>query len=590
MEEIIESNKPKEIELYPENYFIKDGFLYKTEHPGTRNAYPKKLCNFLPWISKEIMFDDGAVITRRFCVQAIHRNGLRLDDAEISSEELCSLNWVIEKWGAGCIIEGGNGVKEDIRVAMQNTSFSAEQKTVYAVTGWKQIDGKWHYRMPGREKVTVRLDGKLKAYSMPEEYSKEDLLSVRQLLESRLAPPPVLYSLFAYAFLSPLNEFLRQAGFEPNFVFMLLGRTGTRKSTLSALFLSFFGNFRATNLPLSFRDTSNSIITNAFALKDVLTCIDDFHPGSSKEENTLTATAQAVMRAYGDRSGRARLNADCTPAEPRPPQGNAIITAENPPDVTESGTARYLPVELHDGDVNLDELTEYQKLASDGVLRRCMYAYTEWLRTYFLQKDSDISMLLQMLASLFVKYRDEFTVTGIRCHGRVPEITAWLRIGMYMFLWFMDDSEILGEGYSSEIRDNFKDIVFGLAKAQSLRIDEDKPTHIFIRKFYSLMESNQITVLKKNTEYLGKDAVCYEDDVFFYFNNDAIQKTVKKLCDDLGESFTMHTKSLLKALADEKLIETSGASNTKSVRVGGQVKRMVCLYKEKAALINDTLC
>ena len=58
----------------------------------------------------------------------------------------------------------------------------------------------------------------------------------------------------------------------------LLGRTGAKKSTLSALALSFFGSFTETELPMSFADTPNSILYNASHLDDVLTCVDDSHP------------------------------------------------------------------------------------------------------------------------------------------------------------------------------------------------------------------------------------------------------------------------------------------------------------------------
>ena len=305
MEEMTKENEINEIELYSKPYCIKDRCLCVVRQAANGKAYTERLCNFIPWISNEIMSDDGAVVTRRLCVHGIHADGRCLSEVEISSDELTTLNWVVEKWGADCIIDVGRNAKENIRYALQTTAVNAEKKNVYSVTGWKQIDGEWRYLMPGGEDITVRLVGKLKAYSMPEEYRLDDIARVRDMLESQLATKPVLYPLLAYTFLSPLNEFLRQAGCEPKFVFMLLGKTGTRKSTLAALFLSFFGRFNASELPLSFRDTANSIIMNTFALKDVLTCIDDFHPSGRKDEVALTSTAQSVMRAYGDRTGRA---------------------------------------------------------------------------------------------------------------------------------------------------------------------------------------------------------------------------------------------------------------------------------------------
>ncbi len=56
----------------------------------------------------------------------------------------------------------------------------------------------------------------------------------------------------------------------------LYGRTGSMKSTLARLILSHFDNFNNTDLPMSFRDTANSIVRKAFLLKDTLTVIDDF--------------------------------------------------------------------------------------------------------------------------------------------------------------------------------------------------------------------------------------------------------------------------------------------------------------------------
>ena len=148
--------------------------------------------------------------------------------------------------------------------------------------------------------------------------------------------------------------------------------------------LSFFGKFTASELPLSFRDTANSILHNAFALKDVLTCIDDLHPSSRMEEQKMNGTAQTIMRAYGDRTGKGRLRSDSTLMESRPPQGNAIITAEFAPDIGESGTARYFALELKEKDVDLKNLTSYQNEAAKGTFQRCMYAYTQWISESFL--------------------------------------------------------------------------------------------------------------------------------------------------------------------------------------------------------------
>ena len=56
--------------------------------------------------------------------------------------------------------------------------------------------------------------------------------------------------------------------------------------------------------------------------------------------------------------------------EPRPPQGNVIVTAEFAPDIGESGTARLFCVEMKPGSIRLTLLTEVQEQALDGYFAR----------------------------------------------------------------------------------------------------------------------------------------------------------------------------------------------------------------------------
>ena len=379
------------------------------------------------------------------------------------------------------------------------------------------------------------------------------------------------------------------ANCEPKFVLMLLGRSSARKSTLAALFLSFFGNFNAEQMPMSFRDTANNIIHNAFTLKDVLTCIDDFHPSGRQEEQKLNAIAQAIMRAYGDRTGRGRLRADATPMASRPPQGNAIITAEFAPDIGESGTARYFAVELKRGDVNLDLMSAYQEEAAKGALQSCMLAYTEWLRRKFLSNAETEKTFLSLLRKWFVSYRDSFRKSGILCHGRLPETVAWFQIGMKMFLWFLLDQHMISEEQMEDTMREFSSLLYGLARKQAESIEQDKPAFIFVRKLYALMESGQVTVYRKNEpgEYQPKDFIGYEDDVFYYLICDAAHRAVRKLCEDQDEQFSVTSRGLLKSLAEENLIDTGDGQNTRSIRVGNGTKRVACLKKAAAKRIAE---
>jgi hypothetical protein len=395
--------------------------------------------------------------------------------------------------------------------------------------------------------------------------------------------------LLSFTFLSPLNHFLKEAGCEPKFVLLLSGKTGSRKSTLAALMLSFFGKFTASELPLSFRDTANSILLNTFYLKDVLTVIDDLHPSSRMEEPKMNGTAQAIMRAYGDRTGKGRLRADSTPMESRPPQGNAIITAEFAPDIGESGTARYFALELKEKDVDLETLTAFQKEVDKGTLQRCMFAYTEWIRESFLFSEESVRDFRKYLHARFLFYREQFRKDGVQCHGRVPETVAQLEIGMEFFLRFLHEQGSFADVWCHGIFERFQTILTRLAKKQSDSIDEDKPTHVFIHKLFSLLESEKVCLLRKNEihDFVPQHCIGYEDEAWFYLHTDIAHRMVRKLCDEQGECFTIKPKGLLKALAEENLIKTSSGQNTVSIRINGKSRRVMCLDKHRAKLVAE---
>ena len=105
----------------------------------------------------------------------------------------------------------------------------------------------------------MELPSKMRGYAMERRCEMPDIQTAASLFWQPPAPEEIMLPLLAFTFLSPLNHFLREAGCEPKFVLFLLGKTGSRKSTLAALMLSFFGRFTASELPLSFRDTSNSM-------------------------------------------------------------------------------------------------------------------------------------------------------------------------------------------------------------------------------------------------------------------------------------------------------------------------------------------
>lgn len=363
-------------------YEIIDGSLFKVTNKKENKVY-QKLSNFVPYLKNETIIDDGVDVKRYLSMEGKHANGKNLPSIRISANDFNNMNWITKNWGLHCNIETGQTVKDCIRHAIQCTATNIKIEHIYCHTGWRNINNKLVFLcnslyLDKNIETNVELEGKLSRYCLTDVTERnidEDLKCIRKLLDTEFIPHKIILPLIALTFLSPLNHFLKIADCEPKLVLFLIGKTGAKKSTLASLILSFFGDFSNTDLPISFRDTANSIIAQSFILKDVLTVIDDYHPSTKLDELSMNKTAQVIMRSYGDRIGKNRLNCDSTLKVSKPPRGNAIITGESTPDISESGTARYISIELQPNDIEVSKLTELQELSRNGAFKSVMSFY-----------------------------------------------------------------------------------------------------------------------------------------------------------------------------------------------------------------------
>ena len=150
---------------------------------------------------------------------------------------------------------------------------------------------------------------------------------------------------------------------------------------------------------------------------------------------------------------------------------------------------------------------------------------------------------------------------------------------------FLCAKDITDERDATELQNRLHIVLLHLSAKQSESVEADRPTHIFLRKLYSLIECGSVCLLPATgrTEIPPKNYIGYEDETYYYLMLDASHKAVKRLCGEQDEGFAISAKSLAKALADEGLIEPGdNGTNTRTMRFGGRLKRVMLLRKEKA--------
>ena len=588
-----EEPDPELSEFYPAPYYVKDNCLGYTKIVKGGEVQVQ-LCNFVPRISCEVLYDDGEEVTREYEITVKTENGELLPPFRVPAQLFAKLDWVGGNLPARCSLDVTGSVEKHVVRAVKGTASRAELRYIFAHTGWVRQNGEMHFLLPGSLFCEVELTGKCANYGMVCEEDPSDLGILTALMQLEIVPPDVLLPLMALVFLSPLNSFLRKAGHEPKFVFTLIGRTGAKKSTLSALALSFFGMFSESDLPMSFADTPNSILHAASHLDDVLTCVDDSHPSTKQDVTNMNTIAEKLVRGYGDRAQRNRLTSEITVRKTRPPQGNVIMTAEFVPDIGESSLARLFIVELKPDSIDLGILQEIQDKARDGLLRRCMYAYLGWLRDRFLLTEEKEESFVEWLRSKFSElrhgWRSKLTSAGITFHDRLPDTLSCLEIGYRMLTLFLKEKNALTYGQRKEMLAEFDKILLDHAHKQSAAVVADKPTHVFLRNLFAMAECGMVSITDKNNPRPENNLVGYEDGDYYYLLLDKAIGEVKRFCENTNQSFTLSSKALSKQLREEGLLDARGAANTESIHIGSKSVRVCKIRKDEVRKILEGAC
>lgn len=579
--------KPKITPIGQDYEYKEDGTLYAVEYKQDKsgNSYKEScpLANHTPLLKEQRIIDNGIETTEElvFSVLRDYRKGA---DVAISLKDMLSQTPNI-KFGAACRIFIGRGTKAKYSEAMQIQCETAPVVMLYQHTGYTEIEGKRVFLNGGysvteeglTDSYNVVFSDDFENYRFTNERNPERYETLLTILPS-VASSSLIYAGLGLSFLTPLNALLRERGAEPRFILYFTGKTGSGKTSLAMLFLNFYGSFDYNGkAPAGFRDTINAI-EKKFALTDsTLMLLDDRFPSmNAKIKAQMENIEQSVARQIGDRSGRARMNADGTLKATYRPKCNLIITAEESfSNVGESAIARSISVDVKPGDVNLAALTKAQQRADH--LNQCMGDYIRFVITNW---DS----ISERVKPMFLELRNKAQTGG---HGRLAECVAHLQIGItFMCEWLIAESAI-DEAQAEKMKSLSWEVFLKLAEQQNRRITEEKPVKLFLNAVREMRDRNTIRIvdLDLQNEYNSSNVVGYRDKDFYYFYPDAIYREVKMFYSTQDTNFPLGKNALFQQLAIDNLIETDKEQNTKSKRIkDGKRPRFLWL---KAAALDD---
>lgn len=495
------------------------------------------------------------------------------------------------KFPADCRYYLGKGNRERLIEFMLKQCEDKPLIDIYEHTGYIVKDGERVF-VNGSSSITckgftkdfiVRLPEDLAGYRFLEIQDSESEIFNTLLIRYPAAVPAALYyTLVSTAFLSPLNAVLGEVGHTPRFIPAIIGRTGSFKTTISNLNLNFFGVFSYNDrAPISFDDTENAVGIKLSLLDGVLASLDDRLPPTTQDVKRRTEKIeQAAARMIGDRRGRGRVTSDIKLRDSFIAKGNLATTAEEMYSNTgESGVARYVSIQIKQGDISVEKLVEVQNRAYH--LNNAMSLYIQWV----LQNWEDITSRIK---GQFIDLRNKAQSGG---HFRLAEAVAHLQMGIIYFSeWLIAAKQITPE-QAEQMQSKAWKIFLNLAANQEHRIVEENPTEMFIAGLREMLARKTVKVVdlaayESGLTGLSEKLIGYRDNRFFYLYPDATYSAIRAHYAALDKQFPLSKQTLLQRLSDEKLIETSERQTTKQKRIPS-VKNPVRLIWFRADVVDE---
>lgn len=575
-------------------YGVKNGYLcrvtYRRDSFGNEKEEYTPITNFLPVVEKQVTYSNGRDEITNYDVKALLlQEKKELPTIAVTKDELDNTNYLTNPaWNIQAMKLPVMRVDDDIRYVAQLVSKeNIICKTVHANTGFEKIDGKlvylYHGGVIGDVKdvdVDLSLD-RLEQYSFTEKQFdlKDALKTSYSILE--VADYGITIPLLSTVYLCPLTTTFSEKGLLADYVVWVEGKTGSRKSSLTALLLSHWGKFSRNRFPCSFRDTANSLEKKAYVLKDTLNVIDDYNPetvGTGK-----TGTSEKVIGMYGDRAGRDRMSRDGkTLNGAYSPRGLCIMTGESFPKLAESRIARVILVDIKPTSIDLKKLKVLQDNAEK--LSFAMMSYIEW---YIQNEKTIIEKSLKMQDVM----RENQTESGV--HGRTLEATNMLSIGFNLFLDFLLEKGVISPKEKEEKLKICADVISDLIGNQKENIESNKPTEMFAEAVQQLYSSGKAQIADYDIPFdirMTKNLIgfyCHSEGQFYLLPDTAYGEVVK-FYKGQGVKFPVSKVSLQKMLAEEGYLYIPEGNDRKTVKRklpnSGSIGAVWAIHQDKLGL------
>lgn len=587
--------------LKGDQFAIQQGWTIWKQHNQNGRITPVPLANGSFQIAELVERDNGSGDTfKEYVIKGELTGGKTLPACNVPTREFSSMSWVAEYWPE-VIIGAGRSTHDLLREAIQHLSGDIPRRVVYEHTGWRTIEGQWCYLTSagalGLQKTEVAVEVDLSMgrpntyvtlYNLPQpaEVSQAILssLSFWNLTDYTQTIPQ-----WAAAYLAPLIPLL-----PADFGLWVHGKSGSFKSVIAALALCHFGDWTGreakSRLPANFISTANSILMNAFVVKDCLLVIDDFSPGNTvREMRERDEVASRLLRSVGNRAARGRMLDGRRFQADFPPRCLALITAEDIPPgqsilARGIGVRVYTPPRGTPERATIETRLHQAQQVEAARYRHAMAAYILWLQRHW-------DDLAEKLPVLTIENQRKFATDG---HARLADAFGKLMAAIDTALFFFQDAGAITTSQAQERRSIAFEALVKVMAEHAGQIEALDPCLIFTETLREELDAGTWYLAPAEPDQIGDSPqphysatrIGYTDDNYIYLLPKAVSLIIESH-NRLGTPFPVGRNTLYHRLQERGWLVRNGTKYIAAMSTSPHILQILrsAIYPEEEVQI-----
>ena len=364
-------------------YNEEDNTLYwldKRKSPD--KVCPQRLANFEVLIKRRYNFVVGNDVSERLVVTL---RGTSVRDIDILSKEYSSLMKYVkeipEYFLYADIVRPEARFEQYLSEVYGKIALQIPIEIVYGESGWHQTEAGMPHYYSGNDVNNCFSNFRL-ANNIS--YEPRDLMEWGIGLMS-ISEDKIMLPLLIHAHLGYTLKLFKAAGYDEQYILIMIGNTGSKKTTLARVMFNLFDR-GLTN----FTYTDRAIELSMMSRQDSSLVFDDLSKGKDKY---LAEKFEKVLRQLGDSTGRKRSINGGTELDEVGTRCAVVLTAENDIDaLSESSKLRTLAVNINKDSLYLDALSLYKEdvvrsrfSAEFSKLEQYMTLYVQFIESNYVQ-------------------------------------------------------------------------------------------------------------------------------------------------------------------------------------------------------------